>query len=41
MKKKTLTGLLTLALCSMTAIPAMAETVYYKGDVVNWEHGRK
>ncbi|ELC8395046.1 hypothetical protein GOD95_02600 [Paeniclostridium sordellii] len=41
MKKKTLTGLLTLVLCSMTAIPAMAETVYYKGNAVNWEHGRK
>lgn len=41
MKKKTFTGLLTLVLCSMTAIPAMAATVYYNGDAVNWEYGRK
>ncbi|MDB3086483.1 hypothetical protein C4097_18605 [Clostridioides difficile] len=40
-EKKTFTGLLVLALCSMTAIPAMAETVYYNGNAVNWEHGRK
>lgn len=41
MKKKILTGLTALSLCVMSAIPAMAATVYYKGDAVNWDHGRK
>ncbi|MBU3093457.1 hypothetical protein KPL35_15445 [Clostridium sp. CF011] len=43
MKKKILTGLTALSLCLITAIPAMAQTVYYNGDKVNvisWDHGR-
>jgi hypothetical protein len=40
MKKRILTGLTAFSLCLMSAIPAMASTVYYKGEAVNWEHGR-
>ncbi|MBW9158957.1 hypothetical protein G9F71_025560 [Clostridium sp. FP2] len=39
MKKKILTGLTALSLCLITAIPAMASTVYYKGDAVSWDYG--
>lgn len=41
MKKKILTGLTVFSLCLMTAIPAMAATVYYNGTPVNWDYGRK
>ncbi|EJO5349122.1 hypothetical protein NRP93_003279 [Clostridium botulinum] len=40
MKKKILTGLTALSLCCAISVPAMAQTVYYKGKAVNWEHGR-
>lgn len=40
MKKKILTGLTVLSLCFMTALPAMAETVYYNDDPISWDHGR-
>ena len=39
MKKKILTGLAAFSLCLMTAIPALADTVYYNGDAVNWDYG--
>ncbi|SUY48462.1 Uncharacterised protein [Clostridium putrefaciens] len=41
MKKKILIGLTAFSLCLMTAIPAMAQTVYYNGTPVSWNHGRK
>lgn len=41
MKKKILTGLTAFSLCAMIAIPAMAETVYFKGKAVSWDHGRR
>ncbi|MCR3758699.1 hypothetical protein [Clostridium felsineum] len=43
MRKKILTGLTVVSLCVLTAIPAMAETVYYKNDrskPISWDHGR-
>lgn len=40
MKKKILTGLTALSLCVMSAMPALASTVYYNGSAVSWEHGR-
>ncbi|MBZ9637414.1 hypothetical protein [Clostridium sp. FP1] len=42
MKKNIIAGL-TLSLCLISVIPAMAETVYYNNDTVNvisWDHGR-
>ena len=41
MKKKILKSLTVLSLCSLMAIPALADTVYYNGDAVEWNYGRK
>lgn len=43
MKKKAIGILAALTLMVGSAIPAMAaaETVYYKGEAVYWDHGRK
>lgn len=39
MKKKLLSVGLTFLLAISLAIPVFAETVYYKGDAVSWDHG--
>lgn len=41
MRKKFLAGLTVFSLCIMSAIPAMAATVYYNGDAISWDYGRK
>lgn len=41
MKKKILGITLGVVLTLVGAVPAMAETVYYNGDAVSWDHGRK
>lgn len=41
MKKKILKSLAVLSLFSLMAIPALADTVYYNGDAVLWNYGRK
>ena len=40
-KKRALGILMALTLTVGSAIPAMAATVYYKGDAVYWDYGRK
>ena len=39
MKKKLLSVGLTFLLAISLAIPVFAETVYYNGDAVSWDHG--
>lgn len=41
MKRKVLIGVTAFLLCLITAIPAMAQKVYYNGTPVNWDYGRK
>ena len=41
MKKKFRVLALTLAMCTMCTVPAMAKTVTYKGQNVYWDYGRK
>lgn len=41
-KKKRIFGIiLGLTLLVGSAIPAFAQTVYFRGHAVNWDHGRK
>ncbi|MGN0307010.1 MAG: hypothetical protein ACI4DN_02215 [Lachnospiraceae bacterium] len=41
MKKKALGIIMALVLVIGSSIPALAATVYYKGDAVYWNYGRK
>ncbi|MFQ9514244.1 MAG: hypothetical protein ACLRZ9_00305 [Eubacterium sp.] len=41
MKKKILGITMVLALTLVCAIPAFAKTVYYNGNAVSWDYGRK
>ncbi len=40
MKKNVLALLAALAVLTTSAVPAMARTVYYKGQAVSWDYGR-